>query len=63
MAVAGGRDTAVVESSGDGDKRDAGVEHLGGHEVTEVMEAERRPALVDGWKGVMVEIRVARAMR
>jgi hypothetical protein len=40
VVVEGGGDAAVVESSGDGDERDPGVEHLGSHEVAEIMEAE-----------------------
>jgi hypothetical protein len=40
VVVEGGGDALVVEAAGHGDEGDAGVEHLGGHEVAEVVEAE-----------------------
>jgi transposase len=41
VLVQRGRHSAVVESAGDDHQRDAGVEHLGGHEVAQVVEPER----------------------
>jgi signal transduction histidine kinase len=41
VVVEGGGDAAVVQPSGDGDEGDAGMQHLGGHEVAEVVEPER----------------------
>jgi hypothetical protein len=31
----------VVESARDGDERDAGVEHFGGHEVAQIVQPKR----------------------
>jgi len=41
VLVQGGRDASVVEAAGHDHDRDAGVEHLGGHEMTEVVQSER----------------------
>src|SRR6266545_2681024 len=40
VAVQGGGHAAVVEAAGDDGEGDAGVEHLGGHEVAEVVQPE-----------------------
>lgn len=37
VAVEGGGDPTVVEATGDNGERDAGVEHLGGHEMAKIM--------------------------
>lgn len=36
-----GRDALVIEATGNDHDRDAGVEHLGGHEVSEIVQSER----------------------
>ena len=41
VLVEGGRHPAVVETPRDDDEGDAGVEHLGGHEVAQVVQPER----------------------
>ena len=40
VLVEGGGAAAVIEPAGYNDEGDAGVEHLGGHEVAEVAKAE-----------------------
>jgi hypothetical protein len=39
--VESGRDALVIEPTGNDHDRDAGVKHLGGHEVSEVVQSER----------------------
>ena len=51
VAVERGRRSLVIEPAGDNWERDAGVEHLGSHEVAQIMESElaqpRGPAVAN----------------